>query len=84
MDTTNAQILANQANAELSTGPVTGEGKAVSSINNLRLGFRSQTVILPGEDPAEYESLLDELTSHHEPSDLTERRLVREMAVSIR
>jgi hypothetical protein len=77
---TAAQLAANQANARLSTGPVSEAGKAISSRNNLRHGFRSKTVLLPGDDPAEYEVLLDELTAQFSPQDLTEIRFVREMA----
>jgi len=81
---TDAQISANQANAELSTGPRTAAGKAASSRNNLRHGFRSQSVLLPGDDPADYDALLAELTAHfiplHRMEGLTDQRFVREMA----
>jgi len=74
-----AQFAANQANSRLSTGPVTENGKAASSRNNLRHGFRSQTALLPGDDPAEYEALLAELTEYFAPQELIETRFVREM-----
>ena len=77
---TPAQAAANQTNAQHSTGPITTDGKATSSRNNLRHGFRSATVLLPGDDPAEYETLLAELTEHLDPADLTEERFTREMA----
>jgi hypothetical protein len=77
---TPAQLAANQANSQLSTGPVSPEGKALSSRNRLSHGFRSSTVLLPGDDPAEYEDLLTELSEHFAPRDLTETRLIREMA----
>ena len=77
---TAAQVLANQANAQHSTGPVSPQGKSTSSHNHLNHGFRSATVLLPGDDPAEYESLLNELSEHFSPTDLTELRLTREMA----
>ena len=77
---TPAQIAANQINAKLSTGPSTETGKSKSSRNNLRHGFRSQTVLLPGDDLTEYASLLQELTDHFAPRDLTETRFIREMA----
>ena len=48
--------------------------------NRLEHGFRSSTVLLPSDDPAEYEALVNELTGHFAPSDLTTERLVREMA----
>jgi hypothetical protein len=53
-----------------STGPRTPGGKARSSKNNLQLGFRSQSV-LPGDDSAAYQSLLDELSEHFCTCDLT-------------
>ena len=75
-----AQILANQANSRLSTGPRTEAGKSASALNNLQHGARSEAVLLPGEDPAEYEALLAELTTHFTAVDATELRSVREMA----
>ncbi|MEZ5353238.1 MAG: SEC-C domain-containing protein [Bryobacteraceae bacterium] len=79
---TAAQITANQANAANSTGPRTANGKAASALNGLRHGFRSQSVLIPGDDPAEYQQLLDELTAHFSPApgDLTAVRHIREMA----
>ena len=47
--------------------------------NRLEHGFRSSTVLLPTDNPAEYEALLGELTEHFGPADLTEDRFVREM-----
>ena len=77
---TSAQQAANQANAQHSTGPVSPEGKAASSRNHTKHGFRSATVLLPGDDPAEYEELLSELTEHFGPDGLTDLRFIREMA----
>ncbi|MBE0659358.1 MAG: hypothetical protein IH602_16820, partial [Bryobacteraceae bacterium] len=48
---TAAQIAANRANAQLSTGPKTEEGKARSSQNNFSSGLTSREfVILPGQE----------------------------------
>jgi hypothetical protein len=77
---TEAQMLANRSNAKRSTGPHTPAGKSASSLNNLRHGFRSQSVLLPGDDAAEYAALLDELSAHFPTRDLSELRCVREMA----
>ena len=75
------QLAANRANATHSTGPATAEGKATSSRNRTTHGFRSSTVLLPGDDPAEYNQLLTELEDHFgEPVDLPESRFIREMA----
>jgi hypothetical protein len=52
-----AQVTANRANAHLSTGPRSVEGKAASSRNSLKLGITAHSLIIPGEDPAELEQL---------------------------
>ena len=52
----------------------------MATSNRLEHGFRSSTVLLPSDDPAQYEALLLELTDHFGPTDLTTERLVREMA----
>ena len=78
---TDAQVTANRANAHRSTGPQSPAGKAASSENSTLHGFRSRTVLLPGDDPDEYEDLLDELRHHFQAKeDLTEDRCIREMA----
>ena len=75
------QLAANRANATHSTGPVTADGRAISSRNRTTHGFRSSTVLLPGDDPAEYNELLAELEAHFgEPRDISESRFIREMA----
>ncbi len=76
---TAAQIAANRANARLSTGPTSPGGKTRSSQNNFRHGCRSRAVVLPGDDPAEYDALLADLTAEFRPRGLTEERYVREM-----
>jgi hypothetical protein len=77
---TPSQIEANRANARRSTGPRTAAGKARSAANSTRHGFCSQSVLLPGDDPAEYQTLLDELREAFPCVDLPEHRFVREMA----
>jgi len=54
---TPAQILANRTNAQKSTGPRSAEGKAVSRFNALKHGLDAESIVLPGEDPADYEAL---------------------------
>jgi hypothetical protein len=54
---TAAQIDANRLNSQLSTGPRTPAGKATSAANGLRHGLYAKSVVIPGEDPAEYEEL---------------------------
>jgi hypothetical protein len=50
------QVAANQANAQLSTGPRTEAGKKSSSLNALKSGLTGRTVLLPGEDAAAYKA----------------------------
>ena len=63
--TTEAQIEANRANAQKSTGPKTPEGKATVAQNAVKHGLLARTAVLHGEDWEEYtcfrEELLDEL-----------------------
>ena len=54
---TPAQITANRANAQKSTGPRTDAGKSASRFNALQHGLDAKSVIIPGEDPAEYDAL---------------------------
>jgi len=57
---TAAQIAANRANALKSTGPRTPEGKAASSMNALKHGMDAASIVIPGEDPAEYQRIAAE------------------------
>lgn len=75
-----ARTLSNQANAQLSTGPRTEHGKAASSQNARRHGLTSNRVVLPGEDPAEYDALRANLLREYQPLGETELTLVDELA----
>jgi hypothetical protein len=55
---TAAQIAANRANAQRSTGPRTSEGKTASCMNALKHGADAASVVIPGEDPAEYDRIV--------------------------
>jgi hypothetical protein len=52
-----AKLHANQANAQYSTGPKTGQGKARSAANSRTHGLCSQEVLVADEDHAEFESM---------------------------
>jgi low affinity Fe/Cu permease len=81
--TTSAQIAANQANAQHSTGPRTPEGKAISARNNFQHGFTGAFTVLPWESQNEFDLLLGSLRDEHKPSGLTETILVDKMAQAI-
>ena len=72
----------NRANAQHSTGPRSDTGKLASSGNSLKHGLASGTLLIPGEDPAAFDSLLENLLSEHQPADTTEQMLIHEMAQS--
>ena len=73
---TRKQILANRRNAQRSTGPKTSEGKRRSSVNSLKLGVFSQSVLIPGEAPTEWSALAHDLYHDWNPVGTTERTLV--------
>jgi hypothetical protein len=74
---TAAQVLANRANAQKSTGPRTVEGKNASSLNALKHGADAASVILPGEDPAEYNRIVAEYHRDLQPHGAIEELQVR-------
>src|SRR5262252_4681330 len=51
------KLASCRANAALSRGPVTDEGKARSARNSLKHGLAAAAIVLAGEDPATYERL---------------------------
>jgi len=77
---TEKQIAANRRNAQKSTGPRTPAGKARASLNNLRHGLRAGTLILPHEDPAEFDALHARIQAYYDPQGPPEQRLVNELA----
>ena len=56
---TQSQLAANRANAQLSTGPRTEEGKKRSSLNAFRHGLTGQIVIHTPEDQAAFQKHCD-------------------------
>ena len=79
---TNAQITAAVANAQLSTGPRSSEGKAISSMNATKLGLFAQSPILPGEDPEQLAALTREYIEEYKPKTPTERALIDELVLA--
>jgi hypothetical protein len=77
---TPAQVLANRQNSSHSTGPISDAGKAASSRNSIRHGLTSKQIVLPGEDPDQYDALRQSLLQQYAPANETERTLVEELA----
>jgi hypothetical protein len=79
---TEAQFAANRLNALKCTGPKTAGGKAASSKNSLKHGLYSATIVQPGEDQEEYDSIHREIQVLYQPRNSSERSMVDEMAVA--
>ncbi len=79
---TPAQLEANRENAIHSTGPITGEGKAASSLNHLQHGLSGGVFrILAHENPEAYTSLLTGFREDHQSTaSTTENVLIERMA----
>jgi hypothetical protein len=71
-----------RANGAKSRGPVTEEGRRKSSMNAIKHGLTAQTLVLPNEDPEEYQQMLDSYLDHFHPAGQIELDLVHEMAAA--
>jgi hypothetical protein len=78
--TSERQRLANQRNAQRSTGPTTDAGKSIVGNNRLIHGLCSTQTVLPFEDKHEYAQLLSQLREAHQPANEHEDNLVRMIA----
>ncbi|HEY3454500.1 MAG TPA: hypothetical protein VGK64_07835 [Bryobacteraceae bacterium] len=74
------RLLANQANAQLSTGPRTEEGRAKSALNAVKTGLTGRTVLLPSDDTAEYDRHVAAFHDEYQPVGLQECELVQSIA----
>ena len=75
-----AQIAANRANAQRSTGPTSAAGKAASARNALKHGLCAEKLVLDEEDGAEFEALRADYVARYRPAGLAEARLVDRIA----
>jgi hypothetical protein len=79
---TPAQILANRTNSERSSGPKTESGRERSSQNSYKHGLTSSKIVLPGEDPAEYDEFRISILEQYQPANTIEQILVEELAAA--
>jgi hypothetical protein len=71
-----AQLAANRANAQLSTGPSAASLKK-TSLNALKTGLTGRQVLLPGDDGALYEAMVRDYQNHFLPVGPEEIALVQ-------
>jgi hypothetical protein len=72
-----AQLTANRANAQHSTGATTEAGKAKSSMNALKHGLTGKTVLLPTDDADEYNYILNAYVNSYQPATAEELNLIQ-------
>ncbi len=80
MSATAAQMVANTANAQLSRGPVTDQGKATSCLNRLVHGLAGAFRVLPWETQSEFDALFEAFREEYVPQSATEHILVHKAA----
>jgi hypothetical protein len=76
------KIEANRQNAQHSTGPSTPEGRAAVRLNGLKHGLCAETIVVPGEDPAQFEALLEAYRAEYQPATPSAEFLVRQVAMA--
>jgi len=78
-----AQIIANRANALLSTGPATPEGKSAVRHNAIKYGIHAKSLIIPGEDPEEFEAFKQFQQDACKPQDTAEQQCVDQLVMNL-
>ena len=79
---TPAQIAANIANAQHSTGPRSDEGKQRAAANSTKHGLTGAFAVLPNENQKEFDDLFLSLVDEFSPQSEHETFLVEQMAQS--
>ena len=79
---TDRKIEANRQNAQHSTGPSTPEGRAAVRLNGLKHGLCAESIVVPGEDPAGFEAMLDAYRAEYQPATPSAEFLVRQVAMA--
>ncbi len=69
-------------NGAKSQGPTTETGRRRSSQNAIKHGLTAQTLVLPSEDPADFERLLDSYLQQFRPSGPVELDLIHEIVAA--
>jgi hypothetical protein len=78
-----AQITANRANALLSTGPATPETKSAVRHNAIKYGIHAKSLIIPGEDPEEFEAFKKFQQDACNPQDTAEQQCVDQLTTNL-
>ncbi|MBS1827821.1 MAG: hypothetical protein JST93_21100 [Acidobacteria bacterium] len=76
------QVIANQANAQLSTGPRTEAGKAASAQNSCKYGLSARYVPLSPEERPLFEQLEADLRSQINPQGVLQEIFFRDLTAA--
>jgi hypothetical protein len=76
------RLAANRANAQLSTGPTSMQGKANIAHNALKTGLTGRTILLPADDAAAYQAHIRRFVDQYRPTGERECELVQSLADS--
>ncbi len=76
-----AQLNANRANAQHSTGPRTEEGKKISSLNGWKHGLTGQTLVMTAEEHAAFEQFSASIIATFAPANALEIDLAQSIAM---
>jgi hypothetical protein len=79
--TTERQIAANRRNSQLSTGPRTPKGKLRVALNPLKHGLTAEQIVLPYEDPAQFDAFRKVIWSDLAPHGAFEAELAQTIIV---
>jgi hypothetical protein len=75
-----AQLIANQKNAQLSTGPKTREGKAKVRLNSLKHSFAGATVVVAESQKEIFKAHFESFKTEYRPVGPTEEFLTHSLA----
>ena len=64
----------------MSTGPITPEGKAIVSLNAISHGITAQAIVIPVEDPLEWDDHWQSIVDAYDPQTALEQALALRVA----
>ena len=73
---TNAQVIANRSNAQLSTGPRTLDGKQASASNGVTTGLTARKLFIRPNEQPDFDALHAGLRAELQPEGITQALLV--------
>ncbi len=76
------RLAANRANAKLSRGPTSADGKRISSRNGAKKSALAKFILIDGESAARFDALLRAYETEFQPTTPTELAFVENMVIA--